>query len=77
MSKCTNLRIFFFYPKCGIMTSSHTKEVIIRKDVQALINFYREEAELLNKSEIVHRMNYDRRTVDKYINNLSVRASTR
>ena len=50
---------FFFYPKCGIMTLSYTKEVIMRKDVQALINFHREEAELLNKSEIARRMNCD------------------
>lgn len=49
----------------------------MRKDVQALINFHREEAELLNKSEIARRMNCDRRTVDKYINNPPVRASTR
>lgn len=49
----------------------------MRKDVQALINFHREETELLNKSEIARRMNCDRRTVDKYINNPPVRASTR
>ena len=49
----------------------------MRKDVQALINFHREEAELLNKSEIARRMNCDRRTVDRYINNPTARVSTR
>lgn len=49
----------------------------MRKDVQALINFYREEAELLNKSEIARRMNCDRRTVDRYIDNPPARTSTR
>ena len=59
------------------MTLSQIEEVIMRKDVQALINFHREEAELLNKSEIARRMNCDRRTVDRYINNPTARVSTR
>lgn len=40
----------------------------MRKDVDSFINNLREEALLLNKSEIARRMGCDRRTVDRYIN---------
>ncbi|SET83468.1 Transposase [Natronincola peptidivorans] len=41
----------------------------MRKDVSNQIRLLREEAELLNKSELARRFNCDRRTVEKYINN--------
>jgi len=40
----------------------------MRKDVLNQINLVREDAFLLNKSELARRFNCDRRTVDKYIN---------
>lgn len=49
----------------------------MRKDVKNFINSLREEAQLLNKSEIARRMGCDRRTVDRYINPQSNKCNSR
>ena len=49
----------------------------MRKDVNNFINNLREEAQLLNKSEIARRMGCDRRTVDRYINPQCNRVNSR
>lgn len=44
----------------------------MRKDVSNQIKLLKEDVGLLNKSELARRFNCDKRTVDKYINDLEV-----